>query len=874
MKSVKSFLLLFLLLLVFINTQAQRLEFVQGEFIVQFTSDESARQFQQNIAQTRQSKGIQKMTLLCDSPWKIYTINIDYISVDENLFLQKLRDDKSIVVAQRNRKGVLRNIPNDPLFSSQWQYINNGLSGGVVDADLDIEEAWDITTGGVTATGDSIVVAVIDDGYAVNHPDLKGNLWTNHNEVAGDSIDNDENGYIDDAHGWNFDPDFDPTVPDIGLSHGSSVAGIIGAQGNNEIGVSGVNWRVKILPIVYRNISEASVLQCYSYVFKMRKLYNESNGQKGAFIVASNSSWGIDRGQPESAPLWCAMYDSLGKVGVLNCGATTNNNFDVDVEGDLPTACASEFLMSVTNINRSDKKVQNAGYGKTTIDLGAFGSEVYTTNRNSYGSFGGTSGATPHVAGTIALMYAVPCNYLINLAKQSPDVAALLVKDLILNHVDSIPTLIGITTSEGRLNTGKSVKAANSLCTTCATTTSHMVDVDEIGKITFTWIADAGITVIIRYRLNDGDPWQSVESSTNEVTIDSVQNCRQYVYQVATICNDSLSSFSYKRYFTSGGCCDAIKDVKLIPLGNGATIINNEYANLESTLLHYRMKGELAWDSLRFNDTVTLTNLPDCSIFEYTLTRECNTFGGKSIATPIALFSTQCGNCTSASYCKPPSIDNTQEWIASVKLGDLENNSMADPNGYGAYLGGDVPTLKQAESYPLSIAPGYAGSMFNEYFTVFIDYNQDNVFDAEENVLNLEKSTNMQIDTSITIAANALIGYTRMRVMMNYDTSKVVCEGFRYGEVEDYCIEIVKGGLSVNEESDVNITVYPNPVSENLYVEGSKIAFIEIVDLQGRSLMKLPKSSSIDLKQLPEGIYFCVITTNDGKVTCKKIIKI
>jgi subtilisin family serine protease len=141
----------------------------------------------------------------------------------------------------------------------------------------------------------------------------------------------------------------------------------------------------------------------------MRRLYNETDGEKGAFVVATNASWGINGGEPADSPLWCAMYDSLGAQGVLNCGATANNNVDVDVVGDLPTACPSDFMISVTATNIDDMRTFSA-YGATTIDVGAPGDNVYTTSiSGGYGTTSGTSFASPLTAGVIGLLYSAPC---------------------------------------------------------------------------------------------------------------------------------------------------------------------------------------------------------------------------------------------------------------------------------------------------------------------------------------------------------------------------------------------------------------------------------------------------------------------------------
>ena len=259
--------------------------------------------------------------------------------------------------------------PNDVEFPNQWQYINTEQSGGSQGADIDVDLAWDVTTGGLTANGDTIVVAVLDDGIDLNHSDFENNLWVNHAEIPNNGIDDDENGYIDDYRGWNSNQDNDNIA---GGGHGTPVAGIVGAKGNNGTGVAGVNWNVKVMVVKNDfNTSEAGVLAAYSYPLAMRQQYNESNGTRGAFVVSTNASWGVDFGRPEDAPIWCSYYDTLGTYGILNCGATINGNVNVDEEGDLPTACSSDFMISVTNMNHFDNKVQGAGYGLETIDLGA-----------------------------------------------------------------------------------------------------------------------------------------------------------------------------------------------------------------------------------------------------------------------------------------------------------------------------------------------------------------------------------------------------------------------------------------------------------------------------------------------------------------------
>ena len=379
------------------------------------------------------------------------TLNTQTTLKNESTLLN-LKKRPKIKAAQFNEAIELRNTPNDEYFEEQWQYFNKGAMQGVTDADIDALKAWDIITGGTTTQGDEIVVAVIDGGVDLNHPDLINNLWTNSNEIPNNQIDDDQNGYIDDYYGWNFND----STPDIGNDgyghwHGTPVAGIIGAVGNNYEGVTGVNWQVKIMNMV-ANQTVADVIAAYDYILSMRKRYNETNGVAGSFVVATNASLGINEGKPADHPIWCAMYNALGKAGVLSVAATANNPINVDERGDLPTTCSSNYLISVTNTNNRDE-LDFAAFGRQHIDLGAPGSSVFTTvNNGEYGYFGGTSAAAPHVAGTIALLYATPNPNLVLAVNRNPAATALLVKDFILRGTDPISDLYRKSVSNGRLN--------------------------------------------------------------------------------------------------------------------------------------------------------------------------------------------------------------------------------------------------------------------------------------------------------------------------------------------------------------------------------------------------------------------------------------
>jgi subtilisin family serine protease len=387
-------------------------------------------------------------TYCCSAPMRAWTFTFaDGISIENALKLAKTFPE--IEMAQFNHYTAPRvNTPNDTLFSTMWDMDNTGQNGGTPDADIDAPEAWAITTGGLTAQGDTIVVAVIDGGFSLSHQDL--NFWKNYGEIPGNSIDDDNNGYVDDFDGWNA---YNHTGTISSDNHGTHVAGTVGARGNNTIGVAGVNWGVKIMAVMGSTSSEATAVEAYTYVWMQRRLYNQTNGAKGAFVVSSNASFGVDQGQPANYPIWCAIYDSLGMEGILSAGATANQNWDIDVVGDIPTACTSSFLVSVTNTNRLDAKYANAAYGDTTIDIGAPGTQIVSTfPGNSYGTLTGTSMASPHVAGAVGLMYAAACSGLITDYKHSPDSVALVMKNYLLSSADPNPSLASLTVSGGRLN--------------------------------------------------------------------------------------------------------------------------------------------------------------------------------------------------------------------------------------------------------------------------------------------------------------------------------------------------------------------------------------------------------------------------------------
>lgn len=294
-------------------------------------------------------------------------------------------DPDVVYAAPLRRLELAERIPNDPLFVNQWHLRNTGQSGGTIGADIRATYAWDITTGSAHT-----VIAIIDSGIEASHPDLSGRLWTNPGEIADNGIDDDGNGFVDDVHGWNFyasSPNVGPT-----LSHGTNVAGLAGAATNNGIGVAGVDWNARLMPVVIFSpegfATDADAADAIVYAC-----------DNGARII--NASWG----SPGFSPVIADAVAYAQQKGVLVCAAAGNYNFDSDEHPFYPAAGSCDALIAVGGSTNRDDWIYN--YGQRTVHIVAPASSLYQARYPStYGYGSGTSYATPLVAGTAALLLA------------------------------------------------------------------------------------------------------------------------------------------------------------------------------------------------------------------------------------------------------------------------------------------------------------------------------------------------------------------------------------------------------------------------------------------------------------------------------------
>ncbi|MEW6283326.1 MAG: S8 family serine peptidase, partial [Candidatus Eremiobacterota bacterium] len=318
------------------------------------------------------------------------------------------------------------NVPND-LDPRLWGMNNTGQDNGTADADIDAPEAWAVTTG---SRENGPVIAVIDTGIDYNHTELKNNVWTNPGEIAGDGIDNDNNGVVDDVHGYNAITGTGDPMDDHG--HGTHCSGTIAGEGNNENGVVGVNWGARVMGVKFLNANGggtlADAVKAIAYATKM-----------GARITSN--SWG-GGGFNE------ALRDAIAASPALHIYAAGNSSSNNDARPAYPASYDLPNIVAVAAHDRNDNPARFTNYGATSVDLAAPGVDIYSTLPGErYDSWSGTSMATPHVSGVAGLI-----------ATLYPDSTNDQIKSRLMNGAVPMASMAGKTVTGGRLNAANSVE--------------------------------------------------------------------------------------------------------------------------------------------------------------------------------------------------------------------------------------------------------------------------------------------------------------------------------------------------------------------------------------------------------------------------------
>jgi subtilisin family serine protease len=312
-------------------------------------------------------------------------------------------------------------VPNDPQHSTVW-----GLSASGIDA----ASGWDITTG-----NDSVVVAVIDTGVDYTHPDLAANIWTNPGEIAGNGIDDDNNGYIDDVHGINALTGSGDPMDDNG--HGTHVSGTIGAVGNNGVGVAGVNWKVQIMGLKFLGASGSGSLSgavvALNYAVMMKN--------RGVNVRVSNNSWG-------GGSFTQTLFDAIKRArdaGIIFVAAAGNLTNDNDANPSYPANYELSNIVTVAATDKDQNIATFSNYGAHSVDIAAPGVSILSTYPgNRYATLSGTSMATPHVAGALAL-----------LLSNQPQLTADQAITRLYETGQDLATLNGLVRTQRKLNLGR-----------------------------------------------------------------------------------------------------------------------------------------------------------------------------------------------------------------------------------------------------------------------------------------------------------------------------------------------------------------------------------------------------------------------------------
>ncbi len=320
-----------------------------------------------------------------------------------SLNLQKVRADVFVVAKNdlaraRNTLQIIDinpniviqpdNLPND-LLSDQWGMRGDSSGGGA-----NVIGAWLTTTG-----SKDVVVAITDTGLDINHPDLAENLWNNTQEINGEpGVDDDGNGFVDDFHGWNVAENSNDLTDR--KRHGTHVAGIVGARGNNGTGLVGVSWEVSLMavPFFHRNkdTKMSDAIKAIDYAV-----------DNGAHII--NASWGAthDAEAQDEVTLLSEAIQRAADRNVVFVAAAGNSNYNNDNNGHIPASLNAANVISVGSVTRHGWRSSFSNYGANSVDVFAPGSTIKSTLPGGYyGNLNGTSMAAPFVSGIVALLLA------------------------------------------------------------------------------------------------------------------------------------------------------------------------------------------------------------------------------------------------------------------------------------------------------------------------------------------------------------------------------------------------------------------------------------------------------------------------------------
>jgi len=432
----------------------------EGEILVQFAANASAaaRAQARGLVQGRALEAIQTKAMGQNAVGVLERVAIGRgFGVEQAI--QRLRNRPGVVFAEPNWKLSTAAVSNDPYYTTSsrlWGMYGDdagtasGPSGTTNQFGSQAEKAWDA---GFTGSK-SVFVGIVDEGVDINHPDLKDNIWVNPFETAGDGIDNDGNGYVDDINGWDFYSNDNTVYDGAGDDHRTHVAGTVGGVGGNGVGVAGVSWGVTMISTKFLGVDggfTSGAIKAIDYLTDLKTRH-------GINVVASSNSWG---GGGYSSALHSAIIRGA-KAGILFVGAAGNNSSNNDAVANYPsnystlqgtstaTAASYEAVIAVAALTSTGGLASFSNYGSNSVDLAAPGANINSTlPGGGYGAYSGTSMATPHVSGAVAVY-----------AAAYPNASAAQVRQAILGSARPTASLAGLTATGGRLDVAAALNAA------------------------------------------------------------------------------------------------------------------------------------------------------------------------------------------------------------------------------------------------------------------------------------------------------------------------------------------------------------------------------------------------------------------------------